>query len=92
MLGLVVRLLYVRVVRHLIRRISITAIMMVIFGCDWIIRRQFLEVELLAIGKRLIPLLLELALKIVPFDARLIALLAYVVNMLETLLSHQFLL
>ena len=64
--------------------------MMVIFGCDWIIRRQFLEVELLAIGKRLIPLLLELALKIVPFDARLIALLAYVVNMLETLLSHQF--
>ena len=92
MLGFVVRLLYVRVVRHLIRRISITAIMMVIFGCDWIIRRQFLEVELLAIGKRLIPLLLELALKIVPFDARLIALLAYVINMLETLLSHQFLL
>ena len=66
--------------------------MMVIFGCDWIIRRQFLEVELLAIGKRLIPLLLELTLKIVPYDARLIALLAYVINMLETLLSHQFLL
>ena len=66
--------------------------MMVIFGCDWIIRRQFLEVELLAIGKRLIPLLLELALKIVPYDARLIALFAYVVNVLETLLSHQFLL
>ena len=65
---------------------------MIMFGRDWIISCQLLEVEFLAIGKRLVPLLLHLALKVVTFDAGMVAVLADVVNVLETLLSHELLL
>ena len=94
-LGFVVRLLHVLVVGHLIRCVSITTIIILVaimvFYRDWIISCQFLEVEFLAICKRLVPLLLKLALKVVSLDAGLVAVLADVIDVLETLLSHELL-
>ena len=95
MFGFLVRLLHMLVVGRLIRCVAITAIILVamkILGLDWIISRQLLEVEFLAIGERLVPLMLKLALKIITLDAGLVAVLANVVNVLEALLSHQLLL
>ena len=54
MFGFLVRLLHMLVVGRLIRCVAITAIILVamkILSRDWIISRQLLEVEFLAIGE-----------------------------------------
>ena len=93
MLSFVVRLLDVLIVWSLIRCISITAISLVMasvcFHCDRLVRREFLKIELLTCDQVLISILSKLFFKLISFDTRLVAILANVLNMLESLLTQK---